>query len=165
MPPPCPTLEAVAPALRRVSDLQGALRVRVIADVAPDLGPGVEVEFVPWTPAGWREALAGCAVGIAPLPDDPWTRGKCGLRVLLLLAAARPVVASPVGVQAHQVQSGVTGWHAPDGDAWVAALLEALHQPEAAAARGLAGYRWVRAEASVAVWSRRVVDLWEAWLR
>jgi glycosyltransferase involved in cell wall biosynthesis len=55
--------------------------------------------FVPWSEETERSVLEGADLGLAPLPDDPWTRGKCAARVLSFLAAGVPVVASAVGAQ------------------------------------------------------------------
>ena len=80
------------------------------ADAVPEFPPGIHIEGVTWTEDGWREALAGAHIGLAPLPDDAWTRGKCGLKVLQAMSVGRPVVASAVGVQREQVVDGVTGY-------------------------------------------------------
>src|SRR5436190_6307200 len=85
-------------------------RLRVVADAVPRMPPGIPVEGVRWTEEGAMPALDGIHVGLAPLPDDPWTRGKCGLKVLQMLSRGRPVVASPVGVQREQVRHGTTGF-------------------------------------------------------
>jgi glycosyltransferase involved in cell wall biosynthesis len=62
-----------------------------------------------WSAEREVEATAVCDVGLAPLPDDPWTRGKCGLKLLLYMALGLPAVASRVGVQADIVRDGVNG--------------------------------------------------------
>ena len=111
----------------------GPVRLRVIADAAPRL-PGVEVEHVPWASDTWEAALAATHFGVAPLPDDPWTRGKCGLKVLQMFAVGRPVVADPVGVQREQVRDGMNGF-LPDGPQAFADRLAALASDPALRAR------------------------------
>lgn len=59
------------------------------------------IERRPWSPAAEAELLREAWLGLAPLPDDPWTRGKCGARLLSYLAAGLPAVASRVGAQAE----------------------------------------------------------------
>src|SRR5262249_22301961 len=59
---------------------------------------------------------------ISWLPDDAWSQGKCGLKVLQYMAAGLPVVANPVGVQASFVESGVTGFWAETPESWVEAI-------------------------------------------
>ena len=105
-----PYLEAEAATLVAVAARGQRVRLRVVADRAPTLPPGMALEYVPWSAAGEARAVAGMHLGFAPLRDDAWTRGKCGFKVVQLLGAGRPVVASPVGVQADQVRPDVTGF-------------------------------------------------------
>jgi len=77
------------------------------------------VEKCTWSLASQCIDLAGGDIGLAPLPDDPFARGKCGFKILQYAASALPVVTSPVGVNADLVRDGVTGYHASDVEEWV----------------------------------------------
>jgi hypothetical protein len=132
-------------------------RLRVVADGVPVMPPGIRVEGIPWTLDGEGAALDGIQVGIAPLPDDAWTRGKCGLKVLQMMSRGRPVVASAVGVQAAQVRHGVTGFLAATPLDWVTSLTTLLEDPALRRRMGEAAKRDVRARWSVAAWQERVV--------
>lgn len=68
------------------------------------------------------------------MTDDPWARGKCGLKVLQYMAAGLPVVASPVGANKHIVVDGVTGFLAREPEEWVEALSRLEADTELAAA-------------------------------
>ncbi len=114
-------LEALAPALGRLEAAGVAFEVRVISDRLPDLG-GLPVTLVPWSESAEKAALADCDVGLAPLPDDAWTRGKAGFRCIQYAAAGLPVVASPVGANAEVVVDGRTGLWAASPDEWFEAL-------------------------------------------
>lgn len=140
-------------------------RLRVIADAAPTLPPGIAVEVVPWTLDGWLEALAGIHVGLAPLPDDPWTRGKCGLKVLQMMSVGRPVVASAVGVQTEQIEDGVTGFLASNDEEFLDGMLTLIDDHERRAEMGHAAREAVREGWSVEVWTPRLVEAVEEWLR
>lgn len=98
--------------------------LRVVCNRKPDF----DCEFVPWSPATEVEALRSAGVGIMPLPDDEWTRGKCGFKLLQYMACGLPAVASPVGVNAEIV--GDTG---VIGEDWEAGLERALSMDGAAA--------------------------------
>jgi glycosyltransferase involved in cell wall biosynthesis len=114
-------LARLRPALEAVGRAVPGARLRVVAD-APLAVDGLEVENVPWSREAEGRLLAECDVGIAPLPDTPYTRGKCGFKVVQYMAAGLPVVASPVGVQADYVRPEESGLHA-DGEAeWVEAI-------------------------------------------
>jgi glycosyltransferase involved in cell wall biosynthesis len=63
-------------------------------------------------------------VGIMPLPDEPWTRGKCGYKLIQYMACAKPVVASPVGINKEIVEHGVNGMLAENTADWVNALMQ-----------------------------------------
>jgi glycosyltransferase involved in cell wall biosynthesis len=81
--------------------------------------PGLDVRCQPWRPETEVEDLRELDVGIMPLPDDPWTRGKCGLKALQYMALGIPAVVSPVGVNTEIVQHGVNGYHATSPEEWV----------------------------------------------
>ena len=115
--------------------------------------PGIPVENVPWTPVVEAEALDGMHVGVAPLPDDAWTRGKCGLKVVQMLARGRPVVASPVGVQAEQVRHGETGFLASTSEELVDALTTLFADDALRARLGAAAREDARARWSVEAWA------------
>ncbi len=91
-------LRLLAPALDEVHRRTGA-RVTLIGTVRPALGELERmIDRVPWSEESQHELLAELDVGLAPLPDEPYTRGKCGYRLLQYGAAGVPMVASPVGV-------------------------------------------------------------------
>ncbi|WP_169972724.1 glycosyltransferase [Tautonia rosea] len=95
--------------------------LRVICDRAPEFG-ALPVEFVPWSDANEGQALAECDIGLAWLPDDLWSRGKCGLKVLQYLAAGLPVVANPIGVHPEMIAQDHSGILAVTEDDWLEAV-------------------------------------------
>ena len=81
--------------------------------------PGVPLRCEGWTEAGEAAAIAAADIGIMPLPDSPWERGKCGYKLIQYMACGLPVVASPVGVNRRIVENGVNGFLADDAQAWI----------------------------------------------
>lgn len=79
---------------------------------------GLTVEFIRWTLDGSRQALQRFDIGIMPLEDTEWNRGKCGFKLIQYLAVGAPAVASPVGVNEQIVRDGVTGYLAGDPGEW-----------------------------------------------
>jgi glycosyltransferase involved in cell wall biosynthesis len=92
----------------------------VVADVDPKLEwPGVKVRFIQWTPESEVESLQLMDVGLMPLEDEPFERGKCGFKAISYMAVGIPVLLSPVGVNQEIVRSGIDGYHCSTVDEWV----------------------------------------------
>ena len=87
------------------------------------------VVAVPWTEATEADVLAAGDVGISWVPDDLWSRGKCGLKVLQYQAAGLPVLANPVGVHPEMIAPGVSGFLAATADDWVEAVRALADDP------------------------------------
>ena len=99
------------------------LVVKVICSRPPDRPiDGAETRFVPWSANGEAQEVGDCHVGIMPLPDDEVSRGKCAMKALQFMATGRPVVVSPVGINAEVVRSGHNGFTAVTAEEWVSAL-------------------------------------------
>lgn len=88
------------------------------------------MEFVRWSPQTEVDALSRVHVGIMPLVDRPYNRGKCGFKLIQYMARGIPVVATPLGANAEIVRDGVDGWHARSPERWVEALIEMARNPE-----------------------------------
>jgi len=115
-------LDTVRAALERFGRKRKTV-LRVICSRPPEFSAdGVAVEFVPWTAEGEAAKLGVSHVGIMPLPDNEFTRGKGGFKALLYMAVGRPAVLSPVGVNTEIVEHGRNGMLARTTDEWVAAL-------------------------------------------
>jgi glycosyltransferase involved in cell wall biosynthesis len=89
--------EVVAPLAQLGAE--GTVRLVVMGGAAPTV-PGVEVVELPWSEAAEVPLINSFDVGIMPLTDDPWARGKCAFKLIQYMACAVPVVASPVGANA-----------------------------------------------------------------
>lgn len=118
----------LAPVLRQLLAEGVRLEVHVISAGMPDLA-GVPCREVPWREASEGAALAACDVGLAPLPDDPWTRGKGGYRSIQYAAAGLPTVASPVGASRDVVVPGETGLWASTPEDWLVSLRRLAADP------------------------------------
>ena len=92
--------------------------LRIICDEFFDLS-NMDVERKPWSLSTQVRDLMECDIGLAPLPDDPFTRGKCGFKILQYAAASLPTVASPVGVNAEMIQDSQAGFLADSPQQWI----------------------------------------------
>ena len=109
--------------------------LRVISDRLPQM-PGVPCRLVRWSEHTEGGELAACDVGLAPIPDDAWTRGKGAYRSIQYAAAGLPTVASPVGANREVVVPGETGFWATTPAEWRDALLRLAGTCHCAAVRG-----------------------------
>lgn len=132
--------------------------VRVISDYKPDLGRA-RVELSSWNEASEVRDLKSLRLGLAPLPDDVWTRGKCGLRLLQYLAAGVPAIAAPVGTQAEIIRQGAV-MSAISNEDWRAALEKVFNEAGFADELSAAGKKLVRDQFSLKAWSPRVFEAW-----
>jgi glycosyltransferase involved in cell wall biosynthesis len=142
-------LERARPLLEHIGRCRPGLRLRLVSDRLLKF-LHLPVVPCPWSAEGEAAALAAADVGVSWVPDDPWSRGKCGLKVLQYLAAGLPVVANPVGVQAELVRPGETGFLAETPDQWAEAVVRLASDPELRRRMGRAGRRLVEDKFSLA---------------
>ena len=100
---------------------------------------GLPVRRLDWTEASEVSDILSFDIGIMPLADTPWERGKCGYKLIQYMACGRPVVASPVGVNTSIVEHGVNGFLADTEAEWREALGRLCAEPGLRAAAGAAG--------------------------
>jgi glycosyltransferase involved in cell wall biosynthesis len=101
----------------------------------------------------------GIAVGLMPLDDDPWARGKCAFKAIQYMALGIPAVASPVGANREVIRDGETGFLPADEREWVETLDRLLADPALARRIGAAGRREIEARYSLDVISTRLVAI------
>ena len=117
------------------------------------------VEVLPWSEESEAQAIAGFDIGIMPLPDGPWERGKCGYKLIQYMAAGRPVVASSVGVNVEIVQGWQCGELADEPTQWEEALGGLLIDPARREALGLRGRNAVEQHYSLQAQAPRLADI------
>lgn len=137
-----PVLESLAP---RVP----GLRLKIVADFNVD-SAALNVRPVAWINDREAYELASSHIGLAPMPQDPWTQGKCGLKVLQYMAAGLPTVASPAGVHRDLIEHGVSGFLADSADEWCDSLLRLINDPALRQRMGAAGKECVAEQFSIA---------------
>ena len=116
-----PFFESVAPTLM---ELQRRIPIRVAVVGVMDPNPEGERHFsyYPWSEDTEVELLKSFDVGIMPLPDTPWTKGKCGYKLIQYMACGIPVVASKVGANLDIVENGKNGFLVSTPQEWIDAL-------------------------------------------
>jgi glycosyltransferase involved in cell wall biosynthesis len=121
-------LELFAPVLREFFARHRGAQLRVVSNREPDL-PGVPHVWRPWTPATEVDEIRSFDVGIMPIPDDPWARGKCALKALQCMAVGVPAVCSAVGANREVIRHGENGLLASTADEWLAHLAALCADP------------------------------------
>jgi glycosyltransferase involved in cell wall biosynthesis len=150
-------LELALPAINEVAKDR---KVRVVlVGSGKVLTRGLPVEIREWSEETEVKDIKDFDVGIMPLPDDPWSRGKCGYKLVQYMACAIPVVASPVSVNKEIVQNGRNGFLAENKENWVQALNVLYENQSQSEEMGKAGRRLVEEKFCLQVTAPRLLSL------
>jgi glycosyltransferase involved in cell wall biosynthesis len=154
-------LYRITEAIAVVLEKHRSARLRVICDCPPDCGnlDRQRFDYIPWTPANEVSALQSASVGIMPLNDTEWCRGKCSYKMLCSMACGLPVVASPIGMNSEVLGRGEIGLAATTMDEWVDALDWMLSNPAKADAMGRRGRDLVVSSYSVDCLAPRLASM------
>jgi glycosyltransferase involved in cell wall biosynthesis len=150
------------PTLEQIGQRYSNVVLRIICDSFIDLF-SLPVEKCLWTTEKEAMDLASCDIGLAPLPDDPFTKGKCGYKILQYCACGLPVVASSVGVNTQLIEEGKCGFLADNPDQWLARLSQLIDNADLRRAMGTAGCDYV-ANYDLEIVGRKLVDIVANWL-
>jgi glycosyltransferase involved in cell wall biosynthesis len=151
-------LHARVPALLAFAQrFRGPVRLLVVGGAAPRV-PGIDVREIRWSAKAERAALAEMDIGLMPLPDTPWTRGKCAYKALQYLASAVPAVVDDVGISARVVHGA--GLVAHSDESWSDALCQLAGSPEDRQSFGDAGRLRIQREFSPQRWGDDLASIW-----
>ena len=120
--------------------------------------PGVQTECLPWTESTEITDLMACDIGVMPLQDTPWERGKCGYKLIQYMACGLPVIASPVGVNAAIVDDGHNGYLARDASQWIDSFSRLLSDEQTSQTMGQMGRVKVEKQYCLQVTAPRLVQ-------
>lgn len=153
-------LENLGGALRTLRK-RHKFRLRVVG--APDVSlPGLDVEIQPWRAETEATVLQDAWVGLMPVPDDRWGRGKCGCKALQYMAVNVPAVCSPVGVNSQIIRDGENGFLASTESEWVNKLDLLLSSAETRRRMGQSGRATVEGWYSSEVQAPRVAEIFRS---
>ena len=143
-----------------IKGLSGVLRtlaeqhrfvLRVSGSGEPVAMPGVEVENPAWVLDQEIDLFRTCDIGVYPLVDDEWSKGKCGFKAIEFMACGVPVVASAVGVNREIIEDGVNGFLATTDEEWVEKVGRLISDPALRTRLAAAGRRTIEERYSVQV--------------
>jgi len=113
----------------------------------------------PWSENTEVGEISGFDVGIMPLENNPWERGKCGYKLIQYMACGKPVIASPVGINIQIVESGINGYLAETARDWVQALTTLMSDAELRQKMGTAGRTKIERDYTVQVNAPRLAAM------
>ncbi|MBN2382312.1 glycosyltransferase family 4 protein [bacterium] len=129
-------LESIKGALARVIERHPQTRLRIICDNDKPL-PDLPAEMVRWREETELDELRRFTIGIMPLTDDQYSRGKCGFKLLQYMSLGLPTVSSPIGVNRDIIEPGLDGLLASTEEEWSQGLNRLLENGEQAVRMGL----------------------------
>jgi glycosyltransferase involved in cell wall biosynthesis len=159
--------------VQHLNTLRGALkklaekehfRLRVVGAPTYECAP-IDVEVVKWRSATESQDLSTVDIGVMPLPEDNWSKGKCGLKALQFMALGIPTICSPVGVNRDIIQDNENGFLAASEDEWVDKLSRLFRSAELRRRLGDAGRKTIEQKYSAAVQAPRVYEIFKSVLR
>src|SRR6185295_15399104 len=156
-------LDTMRGALKKLAEKE-SFRLRVIGTPAYECPP-VDIEAMPWRAETELEDLSEIDIGMMPLPDDRWSKGKCGLKALQFMALGIPTICSPVGVNTDIIKDDQNGYIAGTEDEWVEKLSRLLRSAELRRRLGDAGRATVEEQYSAITQTPRVYEIFKSVLR
>ena len=135
-------LEKMKPVFEALGKKYEDLRLKIICNVFFDCD-NITVEKKLWSEQEEVADIQSFDIGLMPLMDDPWSHGKCGLKILQCLATGVPVVCSPAGVNKEIVKNGVHGFWANTREEWIEKLEILINDPDRRERMGMEGRKRV----------------------
>jgi glycosyltransferase involved in cell wall biosynthesis len=126
-----------------------AFKLRIVGTPRPIRLQNVEVECPRWSAETEHSFFQDLDVGLYPLTDDAWSRGKCGFKAIQYMACEVPSVVSPVGVVQEIVRDGRDGLWASSLDQWREALIRLLRDPDLRVTLGRSGRTRIESDYSL----------------
>ncbi|MCR6496047.1 glycosyltransferase family 4 protein [Thermomonas sp. S9] len=152
--------EYMAPMLPLLTDVAARQGARLlVVGAGRTVAPHALIDSLPWSEESEVARIQQMDIGLMPLTDTPWARGKCGYKLIQYMACGLPVVASPVGVNCEIVEHGVNGFLASTDAEWRDAVGTLAGDAGLRFRMGAAGRRRVETQYSLQAWEDRIVEL------
>lgn len=152
-------LESAIPFLKKVQE-KYAVKIKIISDTE-FVTSELVVDFCKWNKETEIEDLSEIDIGIMPLPDNEWARGKCGFKGLQYMSVGIPAVMSPVGVNTEIIEDGENGFLAGNEEEWIEKISMLIESPELRKNIGVKGRKTVEERYSFNAWKDQYVNYFE----
>jgi glycosyltransferase involved in cell wall biosynthesis len=153
-----PYIRGLFDVLKRVAATR-PLQLRISGAGESFTVPGMTIENIAWSLEREVELFNTCDIGVYPLADDDWARGKCGFKAIQFMACGVPVVASAVGVNREIIEDGVNGFLASTPEEWECKLARLLDDRELRRRFAVAGRKTIEERYSLVVNAPAVADI------
>jgi glycosyltransferase involved in cell wall biosynthesis len=151
-------LKKLEPVFEKLGQRFSNLRLKIVSNDFYD-SSFIPVIKKPWKLEDENEDLISFDIGLMPLQDDLWSRGKCGLKIIQYLSVGVPVVCTPVGTNRDIVKDGQNGFWARDSQEWVDRIAKLISDPELRARMGREGIETVERGYSLSVASEKFYEV------
>lgn len=154
-----PHFQFIEPVLLKLKMKYGKRLSFIVIGKDSYTNPSLDIEGIAWSLAKEKEELSRFDIGIMPLPDDEWTRGKCGFKGLMCMSMGIPVVMSPVGVNKDIIQDGENGFLAVTEAEWIEKLSLLIDSEDLRREMGMRGRETVVRKYSAGAWRQVYLEL------
>lgn len=136
------------------------IEFRVISNHHPELELDC-LNYIKWNRESEVDDLLPIHIGIMPMPDDEWTKGKCGFKALQYMSLGMAAVASPVGVNTSIIEDGINGYLCNNSEEWKKTLLQLIEDPDLRIRVGNEAIKSVEDRYSVNAFQLKYLDLFK----
>ena len=151
----------IIPVLKRIKEKYGDkvsfIQISNVTSECPEIG----LETVVWNAQDEIAQLQRIDIGIMPLPDDAWAKGKCGFKGLQYMALEIPTIMAPVGVNTEIIDDGKHGFFATTDDEWFAVLCKLIDDADLRKNIGEEGRKTIVARYSIDSQKEKYLSLFE----
>jgi glycosyltransferase involved in cell wall biosynthesis len=153
--------DTAIPVLQKIKEKYGDLVYFKVIVNTTEWTRDLDVTHKKWSKETEISDLAEFDIGIMPLPDDEWSRGKCGFKGLQCMAMGIPVIMSPVGVNTEIIQNGENGSLATSQQEWFDCLCKLIDSKELRNKFAKNGQNTVQEKYSVIVWEKKLLEVFD----
>jgi glycosyltransferase involved in cell wall biosynthesis len=151
-------LKTLEPVFEILAHRFSNVKIKIVCDDFFD-SQHLQVIKKPWKLEDENQDLISFDIGLMPLHDDLWSRGKCGLKIIQYLSVGVPAVCTPVGINCDIVQNGYNGFWATTPREWVDRITTLIENPDLRRRMGFHGIEAVEKEYSIAVTSEKFLNV------
>ncbi len=151
-------LRTLEPVFETLAQKFSHIKLKIVCDDFYD-SQYLPVIKKPWRLEDENEDLISFDIGLMPLNDDLWSRGKCGLKIIQYLSIGVPAVCTPIGINCDIIRNGYNGFWATTHQEWVDRIMILIQNPDLRQRMGLNGIGTVEEQYSLSVVSEKYIKV------